>query len=416
MMTIEPWMNEPSALHEPMEIAAAVATGPSRCRAESERWSEELAAHGSHAVFATLAHELRNPLACVTQAAQLLRTLGVRGEGDPQAWAVACIERHIQRLGWIVDDLLGTGQANRGKITSRSTLLDAATIIESALESIRALMDTRRHRLTVNLPPGPLWLQADACHLEQVLVNLLSNAARYTPAGGRIRLHAERQGAEIILRVTDTGIGLSPEELASLFQPFFRGETARSCARDGLGIGLTVVRRLVELHAGRIEVSSAGAGRGSTFTIRFPAASGTAFHSTSRELTVKIDAFRILIVDDNRDFTSGLSRLLQRHGHRVQCAHTGIAALQLAPTFQPEFVLVDASLPDLSGYEIAALLPGVLDSVPVRVASISGSCAEEDYLLSEAAGCVAHLQKPVDITEIEALLGCAAHQPSLISQ
>ncbi len=356
-------------------------------------------------MFAVLAHELRNPLACVTHAAQLLRTLGVREERGQREWAVACIEHHIQRLSWIVDDVLGASPATHGKTAPRSTLLDAATAMERAQESVRALMDARGHTLTVDFPRGTLWLFADAGHLEQVLVNLLTNAARYTADGGRIALHAVREGAEVVMRVTDTGIGIMEEKLDSLCKLFFRGEAARACASDGQGIGLSVVRWLVELHGGRIEVFSEGVGRGSTFVVRFPAAApGGTVNVPHREGAGKASALRILIVDDNCDLTSGLSRLLHRRGHRVQCAHSGAAALKLAQAFQPEFALVDASLPDLSGYEIAALLPGVIRSARLRMVSFSGSCGAEDHSLSQAAGCVSHLQKPVDIAEIEALL------------
>ncbi|MHA3770488.1 hybrid sensor histidine kinase/response regulator [Verrucomicrobiota bacterium sgz303538] len=361
--------------------------------------------HEHMTVFAMLAHELRNPLACVINAAQVLHTVEVQ-EGDGQRkWAVASIERHAQRISWILDDVLGLSEAENSKAGFRSTLLDAAKIMEDAQESVRAPMAAHGHTLTVEVPSDALWLCGDAGQLEQVLVNLLTNAARYTNAGGRIVLRGSREGADVVIRVSDNGIGIAEELLDSVFTPFLRGDTARALAGDGLGIGLTVVRLLVERHKGTVTVFSEGVGRGSTFVVRLPAAvPGCSEVGSSGSGASKLSTFRILIVDDNCDLTRGLSHMLRLCGHVVQCASTGAAALELASAFQPEFVLVDVSLPDLTGYEVASLLQGASRAEGGRIVSMSGYGGSEERSLSQAAGCICHLQKPVDVAEINALL------------
>jgi CheY-like chemotaxis protein/two-component sensor histidine kinase len=406
MTIIDPSTKNPSTRFE-NTAAAGVMRPCIRCKPGRlvPRFEAEVESHGNGALLAVLVHELSNPLACAAHAANVLRNPGARKEADQLEWAVASIERQIHRLTSIVDDVLGVSHGNTGQAGLPFTLVDAATVMECAQESVRDLMETHGHTLTVDVERGSLWLRADAVRLEQVLVNLLTNAGRYTPDGGHIALRAARERNEIVIRVEDSGIGIAEGTIESLFTPFYRGQAARMRASDGLGIGLTVVRRLVELHGGRVEVFSEGVGRGSTFVVRLPAAerSGPGIYVPGESFASPA-AFRVLIVDDCGDLADGLSRLLRRRGHRVECAQTGAEALRLAHAFQPEFVLVDVVLPDLSGFEVAAMLPGVVGSKRLRIASFSGYSSEEECRLSEAAGCVFHLQKLVEIQQIEALL------------
>jgi signal transduction histidine kinase/CheY-like chemotaxis protein len=360
---------------------------------------KQKASQEPEAALAVVAHELRNPLACVTHAAQLLRL----SDSSTHEWALSAIERHVRRMARIVDDALGATRFDEDQATVGSRVVDAAMVIRDAQESVRAQFEAHHQTLTAELPQGTLWLSGDACQLEQVLVNLLTNAMRYTEDGGHIAIHATREGAEVVIRVVDTGIGIEPTKLGSIFGMFFRGEEARTRAEDGMGIGLTVVRSLVERHGGSVSGWSEGLGRGSTFAVRLPAAAPVEPRNFDSEPSASFRAVRVLLVDDHCDLGQGLARLLRLRGHQVHCAETGAAGLSLARSFRPEFALVDACLPDLSGYEVAALLQGAVAPPAPQVATVSGYRDDEGIRLSKAAGAICHLEKPVDVTRLEAL-------------
>jgi signal transduction histidine kinase/CheY-like chemotaxis protein len=352
--------------------------------------------------LAILAHELRNPLACVSHATHVLRAAGNQRESAAHDWAVSTIERNTRRLVSIVSDALGDPSKPCCDPHWEPEVIDAVTVIERAKESVRSLMEMRRHAVSSDVPSDSLWLSVHAGRLEQILVNLLTNAARYTDDGGRISITAGREGRNVAIRVTDNGIGIAPENLTSLFELYYRTESARGRVAEGLGIGLAVVRSLVRLLGGYVTVASEGLGRGSTFAIHLPAASLPSSEAYSGP-RMRAAFARILIIDDHVELASGLERLLTLRGYTVRCASTGVTALRVAKDFQPDFAFVDICLPDLNGYEVAALLPGIIVGT-AKIVTTSGYGRESDNCLSKATGAVAHLEKPVSLEDILAIL------------
>jgi CheY-like chemotaxis protein len=308
-----------------------------------------------------------------------------------------------------VNDLLNVSRITRGKIELRCVRLDAATALESACESVAPQIAARSHTLLADFRPGELWLDADPTRLEQIAVNLLANAAKYTEPQGRIWLTARREGSDIVIIVRDTGIGIEPQKIPEMFELFTQGERSAARIEGGLGIGLTVVRRLCELHGGSISAHSAGPGQGSTFTVRLPAATppaqvvAPATNGHTPTATVKPGG-RILIVDDIADTANGLARLLTRRGYSTELAHDGPAALAKARTFSPAAVLLDIGLPGMDGFEVARRLRAAPEGTDVLIVALSGYGQEEDRVRSREAGFDHHLVKPVDFEELRALL------------
>ncbi len=363
--------------------------------------------------IAMLAHELRNPLAAINNAAALSRRAA--GE-DERAWSVDVIERQVANLTRLIDDLLDVSRIRTGKLRLRPVRLDASEAVGHAVDSVRPFVEARRHTLRAAVEPGPHWVDADPTRLEQVVVNLLTNAAKYTDEGGRIDLSAGREGGDFVVRVRDTGVGISAEMLPKVFDLFTQVEGSLDRAHGGLGIGLTLVRNLVGLHGGSVSAASDGPGLGSEFTARFPAApvdpgaptreaDGPAEVGTGRE--PRGEARRVLVVDDDPDTARGMVRLLAASGHLARAAGDGRAAVEAARDFRPDVVLLDIRLPDTDGYQLAARLlaePG-LDR-PVLVA-ISGFGQDEDRERSLTAGFDRHLIKPVDIDAVLAIVADA---------
>ena len=357
--------------------------------------------------LAMLGHELRNPLAAVNNAVAVLEI-----SRDPAYTASArdMIARQVRHLTRLIDDLLDVARITQGKIRLQRNLVDAATILDHALETVRPFIHERRHELLVSIERGNLPLWADEARIEQTVVNLLNNAAKYTESGGLIQLWARRDGANVVITVGDNGIGIAPEKLPALFQLFAQGEQSIDRAQGGLGVGLTIVQRLVEMHGGTVQASSRGPGQGSEFTVRLPAAAhaeaGPA-HGLASPGTVKA-CTRILVVDDNMDMALSMVHLLGLLGHEVAMAHDGPAALETARRFLPEFLLLDIGLPGMDGYELATAFRQEACLKDAVIIAISGYGQEEDRKRSHAAGFDHHLVKPVDFEVLVSLLGESA--------
>ncbi len=348
--------------------------------------------------LAMLAHELRNPLAPIRNAVQILR---LRGPMQPELQDVRdMIERQVQHLVRLVDDLLDVSRITRGKIQLQMEPVDVAAVVGRAVETSRPLLDARKHQLSVSLPTESLRVQADPVRLGQVLSNLLNNAAKYTEEGGRIWLSAEREGKEILLRVRDTGVGIPPHMLASVFDLFTQVDRSLDRSEGGLGIGLTLVRRLVELHAGSVQAFSAGPNQGSEFVVRLPALTAEPFPRMSSNgagmPSAESTQHRILVVDDNVDAADSLALLLHLAGHEVRVCHDGPAAVAAAQDFHPDIVLLDIGLPGMDGYEVARRLREQEALAEALLVALTGYGQEEDLRRSQEAGFDHHLVKPVE--------------------
>jgi signal transduction histidine kinase/ActR/RegA family two-component response regulator len=365
---------------------------------ESDRRKDEF--------LAMLAHELRNPLAPILTAARYLEE---RGPAQPDLeWAREVILRQLRRLTRLVDDLLDVSRIAQGKIELRREPVDVGAVVARAVEMSRDLVERRRHELAVTLPATPPWITADPLRLEQVLANLLNNAAKYTPEGGRIELAVEHQAGEVVFRVRDNGIGIETEMLARVFDPFVQLHRSADRAQGGLGIGLALVRSLVEMHGGRVAACSAGSGRGSEFLVHLPAAGEAAPASVRSALAEESAApappRRILVVDDNADAADSLALLLRLGGHDVQTAYDGPAALAAAAAFRPEVVLLDIGLPRMDGLEVARRLRAEHAPGNMVLVAVTGYGQEEDRRQAGEAGFDHHFTKPLEIDALNALL------------
>lgn len=355
--------------------------------------------------LAMLAHELRNPLAPVRNAIYILKQPSTTSGLNEQVLDIA--ERQVDHMARLLDDLLDVSRISRGRIELRLEPVDLVSVIGRTVEAVRPFIESRRHELTISLPSAPLWTQADATRLEQVLTNLLNNAAKYTDPGGHIRLSAERESDYIALRVRDTGIGLAPDMLPRIFHLFVQAQRRLDRAQGGVGIGLTLVKRLVELHGGTVEAHSAGIGRGSEFIVRLPAIAAQQ-HAHQVELSSDnlppLPRRRVLVVDDNADAADSLVLLLQLVGLETQAAYDGPTAIAMAEQFKPEIVLLDIGMPDMDGYEVARRLRA-LPHLPIRlVVALTGWGQEEDRQRSHEAGIDQHLVKPVRLEALTAVL------------
>jgi CheY-like chemotaxis protein/anti-sigma regulatory factor (Ser/Thr protein kinase) len=326
------------------------------------------------------------------------------------------MERQVRTLSRLTDEMLDISRVTRGKVELRRELVDVGAVVGRAVETSRPLIEQRGHRLTATLPAGPLRVHVDPVRLEQVLANLLNNAAKYTPPDGRIWLEAEGDAASAVIRVRDNGIGIRPEVLPRLFEPFQQADRVPGRVQEGLGIGLALVRGLVELHGGTVEVNSAGVGQGSEFTVRLPLApparrsSGRPDDASEDDETPALPR-RVLVVDDNIDAAETLAMLLRIKGHEVHCAHDGPAALELAAAVSPEFVLLDIGMPGMDGYEVARRLRADATLARVMLVAITGYGQEEDRVRSRAAGFDDHFVKPLNPHALREILGRRPHAP-----
>jgi PAS domain S-box-containing protein len=358
--------------------------------------------------LAMLGHELRNPLAPIGMAVEIMRKLAPAD--DSIAWARDVIARQLQQLTRLVDDLLDVSRITRGKITLLLTPLDLTSVVAQAVETSRPLIDSRGHQLTMHVPSDSVWVRGDAVRLGQVLSNLLNNAAKYTPDGGHIGLTVELRDSWVILTVADNGLGLPAELLERVFDLFSQFES-RDHAQRGLGIGLTLVKRLVELHGGDVEARSAGRGQGSEFIVRLPALEVQAEPPTVATLGATRQPLirrRILVVDDNVDAAEALSRILRLQDQEVCVAHDGHAALQMAGAMQPEIVFLDLELPKMNGLEVARRLRTGWPIRPLLLVATTGFGQEEDRRRTAEAGFDHHLIKPIDPQVLRSLLASVA--------
>ena len=359
-----------------------------------------------------LAHELRNPLAPIRNAVEVMK---LKGELPHElGWARDVIDRQIRQLSRLVDDLLDVSRITRGKIELRVQPLEVAAVVTQAVEASRPFIESKNHALTVSVPPEPMHVKGDPARLAQVLTNLLVNAAKYTEEGGRIWLTALRDGPDVVLAVRDTGIGLPPDMLTAVFDLFIQVEQSIDRSQGGLGVGLTLVKRLVEMHGGGVSAASPGPGQGSEFTVRLPAldaAPAAAAVDANHNGTAGPKALRVLVVDDNADTADTLARLLELEGHQVRRAHDGPTALAAASAFRPDAVVLDLGLPGMDGFEVARRLRRDRHGgrEPVLVA-VSGYGRDEDRTRSRQAGFDHHLVKPTEIDHLRSVLAAPAPQ------
>jgi len=349
--------------------------------------------------LAMLAHELRNPLAPIVNAVEYLRTAAERD--DDVARARAMIERQAGHLVHLVDDLLDVSRVSRGRIVLKKAPIKLDEVVQQAVETMRPQIDARGHRLHVRLPTQPLIVDGDYTRLIQVVSNLLSNATKYTDGGGTIEVALERSAgggeAQAVIRVRDNGRGIDGHAIEHVFDLFFQADNSLDRAEGGLGIGLSLVRRLVEKHGGRVTVHSAGRGHGSEFVVRLPLlerAGATAVPAATQPSAQRATTTRILLVDDNRDATDSLAMLLQMHGHDVISAYEGRSALDLAAREQPALILVDIGLPDIDGFEVARRLRADPRTAGSTLVALTGYGQPEDREKSKRAGFDHHLVKP----------------------
>jgi PAS domain S-box-containing protein len=353
--------------------------------------------------LATLAHELRNPLAPIRNAAQMLSSpmLGV----EQLKWAQSVIQRQVRHMAWLLDDLLDVARITQGKLDLKKQRIELNTVVDSAVEASRPLLDRKSHRLTVTLPSDPVALEADPLRLSQVLSNLLTNAAKYTDAGGDIALCARVEGLGLTLVVKDNGIGIPAESLGGIFAMFSQLEGAAERSEGGLGIGLALVHGLIELHGGSVEAKSEGLGRGSEFIVKLPTVvSGSAATPASGPAAPAPYFRRVLIADDNQDAADSLAMILEMGGHDVRAVHDGRAALSAAQSFRPDIVLLDIGMPQLNGYEVARALRRESWGTGITLIALTGWGQESDRQKAIDAGFDRHLTKPIDPEALESLL------------
>ena len=354
--------------------------------------------------LAMLAHELRNPLAPIRNAAH---TLGLLGTPDDRVqWVSGVIERQVELMTRLVDDLLDVSRITSGKVTLRREPVAIAAVIAQAVEIARPPAESRKETLEAEVAAGVGWVDGDQARLVQAVGNLLDNAIKYTEEGGHIRLTARAEADEIVIAVRDTGVGIASDLLPYVFDLFTQADRSLERRQGGLGIGLTLVRRLVEMHGGRVEAASEGPGRGSEFTIRLPrlALEAPAPASAPAPDRPAGPARRVPVVDDQPDSTDSLALILRLRGHEVRTASDGPSALEEFARYRPEVVFLDLGLPGMSGYDVARRLRAMPEARDVRLVALTGYGTEADRERTRAAGFDVHLAKPVDPQAVETLL------------
>lgn len=362
--------------------------------AESDRAKDEF--------LATLSHELRNPLSPLRNSIELLRRLD---HGDERVHRInAVMDRQVNHLIRLVDDLLEVSRISRGTFSLHREAVDLGSVIRNAVDTTAPLMDQEGHVLTVEMPQDAIWLDGDPVRLSQILGNLLNNAARYTPAKGRIEVRAWRDGATAAISVRDNGVGIAPDMLPRMFDMFSRGDRDHGGTQGGLGIGLALSRRLAEMHGGTLDARSGGPGLGSEFVVRIPITPPARPVSPEPAGDVSLDQLRIMVVDDNVDAGDSLSFLLQALGADVRVARDGAGALEQFPTYNPSVVLLDIGMPGMNGYEVARELRARHADSGAAIVALTGWGQQDDRLRAREAGFDAHLVKPADLQALQRLL------------
>jgi PAS domain S-box-containing protein len=363
--------------------------------------------------LATLAHELRNPLAAIRNAAAILTAME---SSHPEArWVPEVIDRQLAQMSRLLEDLLDVSRIAHDKLALRLQRVELSEVVQDAIETCGPQLDAGKHALAVALPAGPIFLDADPVRLEQVFSNLISNAAKYTPPGGHIRVTGERRGDEVVVGVTDDGVGISPEMLPRLFEIFSQGERALERSQGGLGVGLSLVRGLLELHGGRVEAKSDGIGKGSEFTVHLPLIAQSPSESLSRGAVAEGEALaakcRVLIADDARDGADSLAVILAMKGHETHAAYDGEEAMAAAARLRPDVVILDIRMPKRNGYEACRFIREQPWGKAMVLIALSGWGTEDDRRRTEEAGFDHHLVKPVAPDVLFALI---AARPVLV--
>jgi PAS domain S-box-containing protein len=405
-IAVDPVRNPPGGVRGALCIISDV-TDRRRMEEELRRRAEELAIadRRKDEFLAMLAHELRNPLAPIRNCLEVLKRQWPNGPGLPLPFEIA--QRQLKHMARLLDDLLDVSRFSQGKIELKKSTVDFATVVSHAVEACTPLVEAKGHHLSVTLPAQAVQLDADSTRLEQVLANLLNNAAKYTEPGGEVTLAAEREGDELVIRVTDNGIGLSDPMLSRVFDLFAQADISLDRTQGGLGIGLTLARSLVELHGGTIGVRSEGLGRGSEFTVRLPVrepAPARVPVETAADPREGSERLNILVVDDHRDSATSLAYLLTYWGHQVQLAHGGPEAIDLVSSTSYDVVLLDIGLPEMDGYEVAARIKAGPENGRIALVALTGYGSQQDRLRSEHAGFDYHLVKPFDPDTLVGLL------------
>ncbi|MEW6762863.1 MAG: ATP-binding protein [Pseudomonadota bacterium] len=354
--------------------------------------------------LATLAHELRNPLAPIRTGLDILR---IRS-GDAQATqrATDIMERQLRQMVRLVDDLLDVSRINTGKFTIKMGRVELKAVVNDALEVVRSYIELHGHELVIDLPDRPVFLHGDATRLAQILSNLLNNAAKYTNRGGRVTLGASVEDKTLVLEVADTGIGLAPDMLDSVFEMFVQVDSTLERSNAGLGVGLSLARKLVELHGGTIQAFSEGLGQGSRFVVRLPiVVDPEPITKPTPAAFISTESYRILLADDNVDFVNSIGALLTAMGHSVVITHNGPDALAAAARFCPDYAFLDIGLPHMSGYDLARGIRNLPCGVMTVLIAVTGWGQEKDRQLAFEAGFDHHMVKPVRFEQIEEILG-----------
>lgn len=373
---------------------------------ENARLVEDLrdASRRKDEFLATLAHELRNPLAPLRNMLEVIKRTDGNSERVQQANAM--MDRQLLHMVRLIDDLLDVSRVSRGKLELRRERVELATMVSQAVEACKGLIDCAGHEVNVTLPPEPVWLYADPVRLTQIFDNLINNACKYTEAGGRIELAAECRDDEVTVRVKDTGIGIPPDKLGSIFEMFTQIDHSLERMQGGLGIGLTLVKQLVEMHDGGVTAHSDGPGRGSEFRVRLPLLNEPQTdESPPDEQATQSRPRRILVVDDNQDSAASLAMLLNMSGNETRVAHDGLQAVEAAERFRPDLVLLDIGLPKLNGYDVCRRIRRQPWGKDIMIVAVSGWGQEQDRQRSREAGFDHHMVKPVDLASLTELLG-----------
>ena len=355
-------------------------------------------------ILSTLAHELRNPLVPLRAGVSLIRLAGT----DAAAIAEHCtiMERQLDRLGGIVDDLRDVTWLAEGRLALKKIRVDVQSVARAALDECRNLIEVAGHTLVVRLPSEPIPIHGDPARLAQVLTNLLSNAVKFTPHGGTIDVFAERQGATILISIQDNGLGIPADRLCTVFQLFGQIDRSLETGYRGLGLGLSLVKALAELHGGTVEAYSEGLGRGSRFSVRLPVAGDDEPVPAMLESPLAHAAVprRVLLCEDNRDVARSLARLVRVFGHEIRVAFDGREALQIAGEFRPDVVLMDIGLPDMNGYEVGREIRSQPWGSTLTLIALTGWGSDKDKLRALEAGFDRHLTKPVESHVLDAVL------------
>ncbi len=362
--------------------------------------------------LAMLSHELRNPLAPLRNGLQIMRL--ANGDRSVMEQARKMMERQLEHMVRLIDDLLDLSRITNGKIELRKERIELQAAVNDAVEASRPLIEASGHELAVTLPPRPICVDGDRTRLAQVFTNLLNNSAKYTPRGGHIALTVEPQGSDVVVTVQDDGIGIPADVLPHVFEMFTQVDRSLDREQGGLGIGLSLVRGLVEMHGGRVEAHSDGCGKGCQFIVRLPVALSSADGTRDdceEDGPGRATSYRILVVDDNRDSAVSLALMLQIMGHTTRAAHDGLEGLEAARTFHPDVVLLDIGLPRLNGYDVSRRIREQPWGRNMVLIALTGWGQEEDKRRSREAGFNFHMVKPLDPAALEKLLAGLLRTP-----